>query len=247
MTSPPCIVTMLNRGLTDTAFPSPGLGSVPQSSSSRSGHRTYTHGMIRRPPDHPEVVHDNRVVGNKESMTLNRPDSLPLEQIPTSAATWRTIRRSTAALVAAGLLTALAGPAMAQEPATGSGCGLEVSAPDISDTDADLTRVSHEVVVAVTSGQGVDICSLRAPSQGTARQIAEQLDAQPGVVAEVNRATHLEQPSPGAQADSSAPNPYAGSRWEPVSGRCPSCMRRRHGRSLMAMGSGSRSLTPVWI
>ncbi len=69
--------------------------------------------------------------------------------------------------------------------------GASVASAEVSDSDSDLGSPASEVVV-LTEGESPRVTKLRARSQADARTLARELDARPGVVAEVNATVSLD-------------------------------------------------------
>ena len=121
-----------------------------------------------------------------------------------------------ATLLAAVALVGISGTAHAEESSL-PGFDLPVPATDVTDTDSNLASTAREVVVV---SEGVDgkpeVRKLKARTQAEADQLANELNAQPGVVAEVNQARKTD---PAVMADAGSTNQITSS---PVDGSNPS-------------------------
>ncbi len=113
-------------------------------------------------------------------------------------------RRPLAAGVAALLLASLAAtqvpsPASAEDSPL-PGATLVVPATDVTTTDSDLGSAAREVVVVSEGTDGPQITKLRTRSTRDARTLAADLDARPGLSAELNFV--LAAPAPPARPSS---------------------------------------------
>ena len=121
------------------------------------------------------------------------------------------LHRPVALAAAAALLAAIAvaetgAPAVAEESPL-PGLELPVAATDITHKDSDLGSVAREIVVALRGDDGTQqIRKLQARSQAEADRLAEELNAQPGVVAEANRVVEVAPVSSVAGGTVSKPN-----------------------------------------
>jgi subtilisin family serine protease len=119
-----------------------------------------------------------------------------MKTIVTAYTTRPALRRALALGAAAAILAAvgvveLGAPAEAEETPV-AGLALPVPVTDVTETDTDLGSVAREVVVSFKAQDGTpQVRKLRARTQDEADQLAEELNAEPGVVAQVNRVVEV--------------------------------------------------------
>ncbi|MGB7980245.1 MAG: S8 family serine peptidase [Candidatus Nanopelagicales bacterium] len=94
------------------------------------------------------------------------------------------------------------------------GATLVVPATDVTSTDRDLGSTAREVVVVSAGTDGPQITKLRTRNAQDARTLAADLDAQPGLSAELNSAVSV--PAPAASPQPGPPaSPHPGASGRP--------------------------------
>lgn len=91
-----------------------------------------------------------------------------------------------ASVIMAATVGSAAGTATADEPAL-PGQPVAVPATDVTHSDPSIASTAKEVVVTVSGPAGPQVHKLAAQTPGQARVLAADLDAQSGVIAEVNQ------------------------------------------------------------
>lgn len=95
-------------------------------------------------------------------------------------------------LLAAAALAQSSAVAHAEEPLL-PGIDLPVPVTDVTETDTNLGSVAREVVVTFKGDDGKpEVRKLKARTQAEADQLARELNAQPGVVADVNQSRKID-------------------------------------------------------
>ena len=105
----------------------------------------------------------------------------------------RPVAMGTVATLVAGVALVGVSTSAHAEESPKLGLDLPVQATDVTETDTSLRAVAREVVVVVEGADGKpEVRKLQARTQAEAEQLAEELNAQPGVVAEVNTSQKID-------------------------------------------------------